>query len=178
MASTVRVLLVVFLLLGAFAETSHARWYDPQTGRFLERDPLGSMTHRIAADPATAVAPRPTIQYTDGMNVYQAVRSQPTRRIDSHGTQSSEVYIECRTVGNDPNATSRGGVAGALTGMQHCAVTAHCGGQSFRYEMDQTKGGIHHTQKGGIPHMRDGRWSRWNVERTNNGLQESVWVEG
>ena len=44
-----------------------ARYYSPNTGRFISRDPL---------------------EYEDGMNLYQAVQSQPTKMTDSTGLKS------------------------------------------------------------------------------------------
>lgn len=74
--------------------------YHPGMGRFLQRDPHGTMNASTAprvgmAGPAAAggfvardpmpARPQPILQYTDGMNLYQYVRSQPTRGLDPTG---------------------------------------------------------------------------------------------
>jgi len=60
-----------------------ARYYDPDTGRFLQPDPLG-------LDPAGGgVNPfAPTSQYTDGMNVYLYARCNSCRWGDPWGLKS------------------------------------------------------------------------------------------
>ena len=57
-----------------------ARSYDPQTGRFMQRDPLGINPAGGLQNPFDA-----TKQYLDGTNVYQYVESSPTIRIDPFG---------------------------------------------------------------------------------------------
>ncbi len=64
MNTTYRMLLVLAVVLAWFAPVAHAKWYDPQTGRWLERDPL---------------------RYADGMNKYQYVESNPIRLVDPTG---------------------------------------------------------------------------------------------
>ncbi|MEJ5261009.1 MAG: RHS repeat-associated core domain-containing protein [Anaerohalosphaeraceae bacterium] len=57
-----------------------ARYYDPDTGRFLQPDPLG-------LDPAGGrINPfGPTSQYTDGMNAYEYAKSSPLLFSDAEG---------------------------------------------------------------------------------------------
>jgi len=57
-----------------------ARSYDPDTGRFMQRDPL-SMNH------AGGALNRFTIlkQYTDGMSLYEYVKSDPIVKLDPTG---------------------------------------------------------------------------------------------
>jgi RHS repeat-associated protein len=52
-----------------------ARYYDPSKGRFLQRDPR---------------------EYKDGMNLYQYVRSMPTRMADPFGLQT--FHVKCGQV--------------------------------------------------------------------------------
>ncbi len=56
---------------------NRARQYDQDGRRFLQRDELGASFPRGNA-------------YVDGLNVYQYVRSQPTRRTDSSGRASKD----------------------------------------------------------------------------------------
>jgi hypothetical protein len=66
MTATYRMLLLVAAMLAWFVPDAHARWYDPATGRWLQRDP---------------------IRYIDGMNAYQYVVSNPLRHTDPRGLQ-------------------------------------------------------------------------------------------
>ena len=57
-----------------------ARTYDPETGRFMQKDPLG-------INPAGGEINNFEIQkqYVDGMNIYQYVLSNPVNNIDQFG---------------------------------------------------------------------------------------------
>lgn len=66
MNATYRMLLIAATMLAWFVPTAHARWYDPQTGRWLQRDPIG---------------------YIVGMNKYEYVVSNPLIHTDSYGLQ-------------------------------------------------------------------------------------------
>lgn len=95
-----RLLTVLFALivLAGFAPAASAH-YDPGTGRWLERDPLGTTpgssmrTIRVGDRPTSEPAVprfgsgpiRPTRQYSDGMNLYQYGRSQPVTGLDPDG---------------------------------------------------------------------------------------------
>lgn len=50
-----------------------ARYYSPEQGRFIERDPMG---------------------YVDGMGLYEYVRSNPTNLTDPFGTQTKGSFID------------------------------------------------------------------------------------
>ena len=52
---------------------SRARYYDPETGRFISRDPIG---------------------YVDGMNLYEYVKSSPMKAVDPTGLKP-ETASEC-----------------------------------------------------------------------------------
>lgn len=64
MNTTCRMLLLVVAILAWFTPTAHARWYDPTTGRWSQRDPAG---------------------YVDGGNLYQYVASNPLKYVDPWG---------------------------------------------------------------------------------------------
>lgn len=64
--TTYRMLLIVAAMLAWFVPDAQARWYDPATGRWLQRDP---------------------IRYVDGMNAYQYVVSNPLAHVDPRGLQ-------------------------------------------------------------------------------------------
>ena len=59
---------------------SRARYYDPYTGRFLQRDPLGINPAGGENNPFDAL-----IQYTDGVNVFEYVNSSPNNGLDPYG---------------------------------------------------------------------------------------------
>ena len=59
-----QILPVIVVMLAWCVPSAHARVYDPTTGRWLERDPIG---------------------YVDGMNMYQYVDSNPVRYLDPSG---------------------------------------------------------------------------------------------
>jgi RHS repeat-associated protein len=82
MNAAYRMLLILAVMLAWFVPTAHARWYDPTTGRWLQRDPLGSHT-LIIAQQADGVVPE--LGYVDGMNRYEYVGSDPLSGIDPEG---------------------------------------------------------------------------------------------
>lgn len=81
MPVAIRYLMILATLLLAYPSTAHARWYDPATGRWLQRDPLGTMNARVAAKES------PEEAYHDGMSRYQYVRSRPTVAVDPDGLE-------------------------------------------------------------------------------------------
>ena len=56
------------------------RDYSPDTGRFMQRDPLGINPAGLRRDPFEVHE-----QYTDGMNVYEYTTSNPCRYLDPKG---------------------------------------------------------------------------------------------
>lgn len=67
--STILILVMVFIITGT--GISHARNYDSQMGRFISRDPIG---------------------YSDGVNLYQYVSSQPIILNDPTGMWGKDVH--------------------------------------------------------------------------------------
>ncbi len=99
------VLAVVALTFAATAETTFGT-YHPRMGRFIQRDPHGTAIAppRMGTADLTQTGgfiPRdtPGVQYADGMNLYQYVRSNPIRLADPMGLMGLEVddFVE-----NDP----------------------------------------------------------------------------
>ena len=61
-----------------------ARYYDTDTGRFIQRDPLG-----IMPDGNSKINPyKPVRQYTDGLNIYQYVKSNSITQRDQFGLKA------------------------------------------------------------------------------------------
>src|SRR5690606_11490339 len=79
MTTTYRMLFVLAVVLAWFVPDAQARWYDPSTGRWLQRDPL---------------------RYVDGMNRYQYVVSNPLRFNDPRGLQAEQPKAGDGTVGD------------------------------------------------------------------------------
>ena len=90
-------LLVVLLGITVLAmlPSEASAFYNPQTGRFLQRDPgpePDSPSRVGTAGPAAngSFAQRdPVKQYSDGMNLYQYVRSNPLSYVDWIGAQAT-----------------------------------------------------------------------------------------
>jgi RHS repeat-associated protein len=59
---------------------SRNRYYDTDTGRFLQQDPLG-----ITPNPQKPNEFKPEKQYTDGMNVYEYAASNSSMNSDPYG---------------------------------------------------------------------------------------------
>jgi len=82
------VLLVTVFAGDAFAR---GRMYNPELGRFMQRDPYGtSIQPKFSASPnLQRFLPRekfnPHLQYTNGMNLYQYVSSRPNFYLDPSG---------------------------------------------------------------------------------------------
>lgn len=85
----IRVILFALLTLAALAPEA-AAVYDPATGRWLTRDPLGTM--HVAPPIGRSVNPRPHLRYVDGMNLYQGVRSNPVRLTDPLGAAAEDPH--------------------------------------------------------------------------------------
>lgn len=71
------------------------RVYDPSAGRWLQRDPLGindglSIVYFADNGSPKSKSFNPFGQYTDGMNLYEAFKSNPTRYADPLGT---DIYL-------------------------------------------------------------------------------------
>jgi hypothetical protein len=104
--------LFALCILAAFVQPAAAH-YDPKLGRWLERDPIGSRPGRPmravrigSYAPVMAIAPRigsgsirPTLQYSDGMNLYEYSRSQPTISFDPYGLDCF-VWLKCTLTGS------------------------------------------------------------------------------
>jgi len=95
-------LVAMFLIALAvvFVTTDAMAFYSPQNGRFLQRDPRGTAiappTGRMISgvlDMERNFIPRnnfeESLQYADGSNLYQYVRSNPTRNFDPTGLFTS-----------------------------------------------------------------------------------------
>jgi RHS repeat-associated protein len=86
-------------IAGAGLYTVRHRHYDPDLGRWLERDPLGlriDATRRVVATSrlglSRAANRRAQLQYEDGMNIYQYVRSTPMIALDPFGLLSIKCF--------------------------------------------------------------------------------------
>jgi hypothetical protein len=98
-------LIIIVVVLFCGVESANAM-YNPSTGRFLNRDPIGMRVGpevangRFGAGGGIAASGRyiirdrvdPAIQYADGLNLYQYVGSNPVNRVDPSGllTQRTE----------------------------------------------------------------------------------------
>ncbi|MBK9126931.1 MAG: hypothetical protein IPM13_03925 [Phycisphaerales bacterium] len=86
---TLRTAVLALLVSFGFVEVASA-YYNPRTGRFLNRDPMGEpgamLVQRVAVGTAHFV-PRDPIQ-GDGPNLYNYTRNRVTNRIDPFGAQS------------------------------------------------------------------------------------------
>jgi hypothetical protein len=115
-AVTVGLAASMMLAQDAFAR---ARMYNPNMGRFMQRDPLGIRLAPALAASVQATAernlspsqftqrdPKAGRQYADGMNEYQYVRSNPVTRLDPSGLVSFPVYgYYCGTGNKWPGTT-------------------------------------------------------------------------
>lgn len=102
--------------------------YHPGTGRFLQRDPIATGQPVVANMPFHGQTPyvnatelNPPTQYSDGMNLFQFVGSNPTNSRDPLGTfglldtfnsVATQAYVRVVTMG--PVATSAFRFAGGL----------------------------------------------------------------
>ena len=78
---------IAFTLTLVFPQLTHGI-YCPKHGRWLQRDPLGV---RPVVTGGSIDTQR---QYSDGMNLYEYVRSHPTDKLDPHGTKSSQECVD------------------------------------------------------------------------------------
>lgn len=74
------------------------REYDPQHGRFLQRDPLGVDARvewtEISGGPTILVLSKREKQYQDGMNLYEYVNSSPIMKGDPRGLYGRETHVD------------------------------------------------------------------------------------
>jgi RHS repeat-associated protein len=69
----------VLFLIGAMISSANA-YYQPESGRFMQRDPLGVNPGGGRQNPFSVRS-----QYNDGANVYEYVKSSPVKIYDSYG---------------------------------------------------------------------------------------------
>jgi len=67
-----------------------AHTYDPHTGRFMQRDPLGINPTGGSINPFS-----PTGQYMDGMNLYEYTKSKPFTNNDPYGLKTANDTNVC-----------------------------------------------------------------------------------
>jgi len=65
-----------------------ARTYDPETGRFMQRDPLG-----VNSDGGFRGFFNPQSRYKDGANLYQYVLSSPMGYLDFRGEMANKLIV-------------------------------------------------------------------------------------
>jgi len=105
------------------------RNYGPRHGRWRERDPLGLRPDA----PRAAIDPHK--QYTDGMNVYEYVKSQPTSYMDPDGSIVVAPFI--------PLAIKVAGIAGAgyngILACYYCGAWHDCHWRAVEKARDAAK---------------------------------------
>lgn len=80
-------LIAAVVVTSVFPLAAHGT-YDPKHGRWLQRDPIGVRVDaqiKPIAWPAARRQIKPRIEYSDGMDLYQYVRSRPTAFSDPRG---------------------------------------------------------------------------------------------
>ena len=95
--------LVGFAIVASLASDASARYrmYNPATGAFMQRDPVG-----MPAGPPTArnlsdsrfTQRDPTEPYADGMNLYQYVNSAPTVYVDPLGLKETDCGVKVHRI--------------------------------------------------------------------------------
>jgi len=89
-----------------------ARTYDPETGRFMQRDPLG-------VNPAVSKMPiDPIGQYYDSLSLYEYVSSKPLVELDPSGTKIEVIKKQHTNESSIPG--TRGMVTSTLSGNFKC----------------------------------------------------------
>ncbi len=78
------IILASYLLMPSFVE---ARNYDPQTGRFLQRDPESPGQVHVRRNKVEVVKPNPPPTNPLDANPYTYVRNSPVNFTDPYGTQ-------------------------------------------------------------------------------------------
>ncbi len=98
--------LVAFATITILTSNASA-FYHPSAGRFLQRDP-GAGAARRAGGAGPAVEGRfiPRDQYTDGMNLYQYVRSSSPNLLDPLGLAAVFTYKAALTTGAEEVSTT------------------------------------------------------------------------
>jgi uncharacterized protein RhaS with RHS repeats len=89
---------VGFAVLADLGPDAFARYrmYNPATGTFMQRDPLGTpLEPPLARNVSDSQFTQrdPTKQYADGMNLYEYVRSKPSDMVDPLGLYGIEVHF-------------------------------------------------------------------------------------
>lgn len=98
--------LVAFATITILAADASA-FYNPSIGRFLQRDPgAGAARHAGGAGPAVEGRFIPRDQYTDGMNLYQYVRSSSPNLLDPLGLAAVFTYKAALTTGAEEVSTT------------------------------------------------------------------------
>lgn len=115
--------ILVFLIILLVSRVCSVANYDPQAGRFLQRDPLGTgpIVVHDSAGPRFILTSGPVVanpnlsQYRDGMNLYEYVKSNPIILTDPLGgcSESFSPGINVTTA-----ATATGKCGGAFYGVR------------------------------------------------------------
>ena len=90
--------LIVLATITSFTSDAfaRARMYHSSLGRFMQRDPIGTATAPPMARNLSAsqfTQRDPTVQYADGMNLYQYVSSNPANYVDPMGTKKKKLPV-------------------------------------------------------------------------------------
>ena len=112
-----RLLLCLIILL--ISTTSAFAYYNPQAGRFMQRDPLGVDPAGCKKNPLS-----PSRQYDDGMVLYEYANSDPLNNVDSFGMLCIEIIPPSTPVWNTPAGPACNAYNGC--GAKGCALRAIC----------------------------------------------------
>lgn len=103
------------------ASLTEARYYDPQTGRFLQEDPEQPGQVRVQGGRAVVIKPRGTAFQALELNPYAYVRNNPVNFTDPYGLlrRGSKEWNKAK---KGAAATIRGGVEEAQAQGLQCPV--------------------------------------------------------